>query len=398
VEVTVVGSSTLMRSVSILAACVTLAVACAPPTGAPAPGQAPDTGGEKPAWQVEWERVLAEARREGEVIVWGDAGDDAREHQKDAFERAYPGIRVTLFQATSSTERDSRLLQELDAGVAKLDIMIAGSAGANARVKPAGGLQDARPMQILPEVFDPQKWLDGKLTWVDEEEKYILMGDAFVTPALAVNKSVNPSEIQSWWDLLDPKWRGKIVMTDPRQSGAGFARGVFFFNTPELGPDFMRRFFSETGIIFSQDERQNLEWAISGRVLATISPNPFEIVESQKLGLEFGLIPTLRVNATKVADSYSGSQGIAMVPNVDPLPHPNAAKVYYNWFYSQQGMQALQDIRSRTSRRLDVDKSKLPEFIVPKPGVEYLNLNNPQATATETVQAMRDVVNSALPR
>ncbi len=392
-----VGSSTMMRSVSIIAACVVLAVACAPQTGAqpPAPAQ---SGAEKPAWQAEWDRVLAEARREGEVIVWGDAGEDAREHQKDAFERAYPGIKVTLFQATSSTERDSRLLQELEASVAKVDIMIGGSAGANARVKPAGGLQDARPMQLLPEVFDPTKWMDGKLTWVDEEEQYILMGDAFVTPALAVNKSVNPSEIQTWWDLLDPKWRGKIVMMDPRQSGGGFARGVFFYNTPELGSDFMRRFFSESGVVFSQDERQNLEWVISGRVLMTISPNPFEIIESQKLGLEFGLVPNLKVNATKTADSYSGSQGIAMVPNVDPLPHPNAAKVYYNWFYSQQGMQALQDIRSRTSRRLDVDKSKLPEFIVPKPGVEYLNLNGSKVTAAEAVQAMRDVVNASLPK
>jgi ABC-type glycerol-3-phosphate transport system substrate-binding protein len=136
----------MIRSVSVIAAFVLLAVACAPQTGAQPSAPAPSggSGAEKPAWQAEWERVLAEARREGEVIVWGDAGEDAREHQKDAFERAYPGIKVTLFQATSSTERDSRLLQELEAGVARVDILIAGSAGAHSRVKPAGGLQDAR--------------------------------------------------------------------------------------------------------------------------------------------------------------------------------------------------------------------------------------------------------------
>jgi hypothetical protein len=49
----------------------------------------------------------------------------------------------SMFQPPSGSERDSRFSQEYQAGLAKPDVMITGSAGANARLKPAGMLQDA---------------------------------------------------------------------------------------------------------------------------------------------------------------------------------------------------------------------------------------------------------------
>ncbi len=381
----------------LLVAVALACIACSSPTGsAPAPSAGSSASVDKPAWQVEWEKTVADAKAEGEVIVWGDAGDDSRRHQKEAFEAAYPGIRVSHFQAPSSTERDSRLLQELEAGVAKADILIGGSAGGNSRLKPAGALREAKSLLILPEVTDPKNWRDSELAWVDEEQQYILQGDGYHTAALVVNKSIDPSEIQSWWDLLDPKWKGKIVMLDPRQSGAGFARGNFFYHTAELGPTYIQRFFSETAVTFSADQRQNLEWVVSGRYPIYISPQTIDVMDAMNLGLGINIIPKLKVNGTTFKDGFQGSQGIAMVPNIDPLPHPNAAKVYLNWFYSKQGMQALEDIRLYASRRIDLDNSKIPAYTLLEPGVEYVNLNSPVVTSTENVNAMRDLVNKAL--
>ena len=31
------------------------------------------------------------------------------------------------------------------------------------------------------------------------------------------------------------------------------------------------------------------------------------------------------------------------IPNLNPLPHPNAARVYANWMFSKQGQQAMVD-------------------------------------------------------
>ena len=88
-----------------------------------------------------WDQLVEDAKKEGEVIVWGNPWGQARRAEKDAFEKAYPGVKVTLFQATSASERDSRFLQEFQAGVAKVDVMVSGAptpASSRARCKMCG--------------------------------------------------------------------------------------------------------------------------------------------------------------------------------------------------------------------------------------------------------------------
>ena len=374
---------------------VLLVLACAPaaapsgssPAGKPAAAPAAQPA-QQSAAQSEWDRIVEEAKKEGEVIVWGAAGTNARRFEKEAFEKAYPGIRVNLFQAPLSSERDSRFIQEYQAGVAKVDVLISGSAGANARLKSAGMLQDVRPF-LRPEILDPQYWRDGKLLWVDQEEKYIFQAETAAFPPGVVHQSVGADELQSWTDLLNPKWRGKIVMTDPRQSGPGFAAANLMYWAPGIGPEFTREFY-RNGVIFSADERQNLEWTNSGRTLINIYARPREIEEIKQVGGTVRVLPPLKGADGKPIASFQGSDGILFIPNLDPLPHPNATKVYVNWFYSREGQQALVDNVGTVSARTDVDMSKLPPYSIPQPGVEYMNLNH--YTDTKLVQDMRDHV------
>ena len=369
-------------------------VACGPRTSAPPASDAsakPATSGaaSQAAGPAGWDKIVEDAKKEGEVIVWSASGSGIRQHEKDAFERAYPGIRVTLFQAPGGSERDSRYIQEYQAGVAKLDVMITGSGGANARLKPGGMLQDLRPFLILPEVTDVNNWRDGKLSWVDREEQFILQSDMRITPNLLVNESVDLAEVQNWEDLLNPKWRGKIVMTDPRKAGDGLAMALFMYYAPELGAEFFQRFFSEMDVTFSQDQRQNAEWVASGRMLMNLRPDNREVTSLLSLGSKLQIVPTLKAKG-KPVDSSGGSDGILFLPSLDPLPHLNATKVYVNWFYSRAGQQAMVDTVERASRRVDVDHGKLPDYARPKPDVSYMNLNH--YTEPDQVQAMRDDV------
>jgi ABC-type Fe3+ transport system substrate-binding protein len=383
--------SSAHRRAAIVALILWGLVACAPSA---APAQ-PSAAAGPPTASTEWDRIVAEAQKEGEVIVWSSVGASIRQQEKEAFEKAYPGIKVTLFQAPGGSERDSRFLQEFQAGVAKVDVMVTGSGGANARLKPAGGLQDLRPFLILPEVTDLKSWRDGKLSWVDREEQYILQSDMRITPNVLVNEAVDPAEVQNWEDLLNPRWRGKIVMTDPRKAGDGLAMALAMYYTPELGPEFVRRFFSEMDVTLSQDQRQNAEWVASGRFAMNLRPDNREVSALLGVGAKLSIVSTLKARG-KAIDSSGGSDGILFLPNLNPLPHPNATKVYVNWFYSRAGQQALVDYAERASRRLDVDNSKLPEYARPRPDVEYLNLN--LFTEPEQVEAMRDAVTSAYGR
>jgi len=64
----------------------------------------------------------------------------------------------------------------------------------------------------------------GKLHYVDPENQYLLNINGENRMVVAFNtKLVNPAEIKSYWDLLNPKWKGKIVAYDPRLGGSGDA-------------------------------------------------------------------------------------------------------------------------------------------------------------------------------
>lgn len=63
---------------------------------------------------------------------------------------------------------------------------------------------------LLPEVVDPSNWYEGKHHYDDPENRYIFVFEG--TPRsgeITYNtKLVNPSEIKSYWDLLNQKSGG----------------------------------------------------------------------------------------------------------------------------------------------------------------------------------------------
>jgi hypothetical protein len=83
------------------------------------------------------------------------------------------------------------------------------------------------------------------------------------------------------------------------------------------------------------------------------------------------------------------------LPNLAPLPHPNAATVYLNWLLSQSGQQSMIDILQTGSRRRDVDHSSLPDYARPDESVTYFNRN--AAASSDKITAMRDDVTKWLP-
>ena len=54
------------------------------------------SGQTKPSSQEQWEKTLAEARKEGKVVVYGPPGATVREALTQGFEKAFPGVSVGL--------------------------------------------------------------------------------------------------------------------------------------------------------------------------------------------------------------------------------------------------------------------------------------------------------------
>ncbi len=53
-------------------------------------------------------------------------------------------------------------------------------------------------------------------------------------------------------------------------------------------------------------------------------------------------------------------------------PHPNAAKVYINWFLSRKGQMAWQKVSEQNSLRIDIPKDKIRPANTPIPGRKYI--------------------------
>lgn len=338
---------------------------------------------------AEWAEVVAAARKEGEVIVWSQAGEERRKLLKDAFEKDNPGITVRLFQAGSSSQRDSRFLQELKAGVFKADVFAGGGGSALARLMPQNMLRPIKPL-LRPETLRPDKWLTSTPPWVDNKKEYMISAGAQAYPSATANAEV--SGVTRWDDLLDTKWNGKIVMLDPRKSGSGFAFTVFLYNEPSLGIDYMRKFFAGGRVVFASDDRQQAEWVDNGRALIGINVRATETEALQSVGGKLKVLDDLTNGAGEKVAAVVDSDGIVYLPNLDPLPHPNAARVYVNWFYSKEGQQALVDNIGIGSNHAEVDQRKVSKWLRPRPGVRFVNVNTEDVVNEEAASKMRKIV------
>ena len=63
---------------------------------------------------------------------------------------------------------------------------------------------------------------------------------------------VKPGEVKGWRDLLDPKWKGKVLMPDPRHSGSAFGEFMIMlaaFGKYDLGWDYVKRLMQNLVIV-----------------------------------------------------------------------------------------------------------------------------------------------------
>src|SRR3990167_8066118 len=100
----------------------------------------------------------------------------------------------------------------------------------------------------------------------------IIRAFAYPTINLAINtEHVNQDEVKSYYDLLNPKWKGKIVMSDPTINGTGgSAFAVLGFQLLNL--DFFRQ-LSRQELMITRDERLMVDWVAKGKYAMVLFPS-----------------------------------------------------------------------------------------------------------------------------
>ncbi len=85
-------------------------------------------------------------------------------------------------------------------------------------VKPEGVLAPIEPWLILPEVKDPRAWTDDTIPFVDKDTQALGFIKSYSPGILRNTDLVKQAEL-SYRELLDPQWKGKMVMYDPTIPG-----------------------------------------------------------------------------------------------------------------------------------------------------------------------------------
>jgi iron(III) transport system substrate-binding protein len=201
---------------------------------------------------------------------------------------------------------------------------------------------------------------------------------------------VKANEIDSWWGLLTPKFKGKTLMTDPDSAG-NIGNWRFVYYSPDLGPKFITRLLTESNVTFATNEHQMMDWLGAGKFFIHVMAKLENTENARKQGL-----PVKQVFSDKEGDTISsGSGNIISFKNG---PHPNATKVYLNWFLSRDGQLAWQKLTGRNSLRTDIPKDMIAykDEQVPREGNKYLLSSLPQYEDVKPLQKLVDEIQAKM--
>ena len=336
-------------------------------------------------WKAEWQRTVRAAEQEGEVVFY-TLGDFSYVGE---FEKKFPRIRITVVSGRGS-ELLSRIMTERRAGKYLADVARVGNTSPYTLYQ-AKALQPIAPAFVLPEVKDESKWWQGKHHYADPEGKYIFVSVGSVSVNMVAHNTelVNPGEINSFWQLLDEKWKGKIVAMDPRSGGYGRSGARFVYYNSELGPEFLRRVLSEANVTLSRDYRQAIDWLAHRKFSLLLFGNGGDVLQARAQGLPLNVI-----------DTSLWKEGAALEPAaftvvlMDKPAHPNAAKVFVNWLLSREGQMAVQkEGETNDSLRIDVPKTDVRPMVRRREGAKYVTSWKLESLDME---AVRKVVTQAL--
>jgi iron(III) transport system substrate-binding protein len=341
------------------------------PTATPAPTPTVDA-----SFPAEWDRLIAAAQEEGEVVIiaGGSASTDMRHHLN--FFREKFGIKVVVGRG-SGTDQANRLLAERGNGRYTADIAHIGPTSGNVRLVPNGAYDPIKPLLIHPEVVDESLWLNNKHHYldVDQDKIFAWNGVAGVTrfPSWYNTEEVADADLpRNADDILNGRWKSVLAMQPPVTGGAGGSYFTLYVH-PDFGPEFVERFIRETDIFFTTDALSMLNGLVNGKFHGiyggTGAQDPEELEDK---GLPIAQ-PPYDVTSVKTIAPTGSANNVAVL---NRRPNPNAAQLYVNWLLSREGqtvwMDDPEEDQNPSLRTDDIPFGTTDPDERRKPGVTYL--------------------------
>ena len=322
----------------------------------------------------EWAKLIAAAKQEGTVAI-ASGGAPSRQYRPvvEVFQKKF-GVTVEV-STGNATDTVNRVLAERKGGKYTMDVALISSRENNQRLVPSESLIPFAPLLIHPEVVDKSAWYRGRYWYSDKESKYTFIyhvskEDQYETWYNTDKiKEAEIATIKKQTDFFDPRWKGKIAgqgMGDP----SGLRQMIDSYFEPDRGQEWVRTYLLDAGVTFSDDRRILETWLTGGRFpLQAVATGSEELITLAKKG-----IPIKQIFLPKQVGLIRAGGSGCCISAFANAPHPNAAKLFVNWFLSKEGQTLTHTMIpniDRSSLRNDVPFGEVVPEQRRAPGVEY---------------------------
>jgi iron(III) transport system substrate-binding protein len=260
--------------------------------------------------------LVAAAKKEGALVFYGEAQQNAYDKIFQAFMKDYPQIKATATRVKSANFLE-RILLEFKSGDIKADAVHASSdmadlAKAGAFV-PYRGVDKAQQERYS---FPAPKNMPGLVT------------DSILTKHVDYNTTMLTKDQlpKSWDDMTHPKWKGKLALDIE-----GYEWFAAMWNTmgPEKADKLMKGLAKN--VVLREGATNIMELMIAGEFPVALEAYGHRIVDFQKKGAPVDIVRP-QIQPVTVIPSYYGA--------IKGSKHPNAAKLLLHWLASDSGQAA----------------------------------------------------------
>ena len=261
--------------------------------------------------------LVAAAAKEGKVVWYTAVDVKVAEAVAKAFRAEYPNIDLDVERA-GSERVFQRINQEMQAGIKNVDVVNSSDASHFLFWKQ----QKLLARHVPPDVarFAPQ---------YKDPDGYYAVWRATLSVMGYNTKLVAPREAPAGYlDLLDPKWKGKLVKSHPGYSGTSLT-GTFAI-VKLLGWDYLEK-MSKQGVQQLQSTTAPPKSIASGERAVMVDGNEYNMF--------------IEIDAKSPVKIIYAKEGTPFVTSPTAIfadaPHPNAARVLQNFLYTAKCQQLI---------------------------------------------------------
>jgi iron(III) transport system substrate-binding protein len=263
--------------------------------------------------------MIAAAKKEGQVVFYASEDLEAVSLIAKSFEALYPGVKVQI-ERSGGERTYQRVMQEYASNVKVVDVVTSSNRNHLVIWKKEGMMTPFMTAEMLTYPAEQR----------DPDGNFISSSGGLCAISYNTKLVTADQAPKSLADLLDPKWKGKMVKAHPGYSGLVLA--CTYLMSQKLGWDYLKKL-----------GQQNVM-----QVQSSLDPPRKVAVGERQIGVDGSenSVFALRDKGESIDLIYpsEGTPAAAAAGGVlKEAPHPNAARLFAAFLFSRDSQQVISD-------------------------------------------------------